>query len=242
MQRMTKKAATPGSSRKTPFAGFPPETLRFLRALKRNNNREWFLQNKAVFEEKVKAPMLSLVEELGGAIQGFAPELNTDPKRAIFRIYRDTRFSADKTPYKTQIAAHFSPRSPNKQGYAGLYFHISPEDVLIAGGIYMPGSEELREIRNYIADHADELRTILRNARYRKYYGELQGEKAKRAPRGFAPDHPEIDLLRFKHYIAWTEKPTALAETPELFPTILEGFILAMPLIRYLNVPLGLKA
>jgi uncharacterized protein (TIGR02453 family) len=241
MQPMMKKSTTIGSRRKVPFAGFPPETLRFLRALKRNNNREWFQENKTVFEEKVKAPMIQLVEALGGAIQGFAPELNTDPKRAIFRIYRDTRFSADKTPYKTQIAAHFSPRSPNKQGYAGLYFHLSPEEVLIAGGIYMPGPAELREIRNYIATHGGELRKILKNPRHKKYYGDLQGEKAKRAPRGFAPDHPELDLLRFKHYIAWTEKPVSVAETSELFPAILEGFIAAMPLVRYLNVPLGIK-
>jgi uncharacterized protein (TIGR02453 family) len=223
---------------KTPFAGFPPETLRFLGDLKRNNNREWFQQNREVFETGVKRPMVELVEALGEAIQGFAPELNTDPKRAIFRIYRDTRFSPDKTPYKTQIAAHFSRRSPQQRTFAGLYFHVSPEEVLVAGGLYMPGSEELLQIRNHIAAHGDELRRILRDRRLRKYYGGLQGDQAKRPPRGFQADHPHIDLIRYKQYVLWVEKPPSLARKPELFRTILQGFLAAMPLVRFLNTPL----
>lgn len=122
------------------FPGFPPEALRFLRQLKRNNNREWFRAHKEIFDLKVKVPMVEVVLALGGALQSFAPELITEPDRAIYRIYRDTRFSPDKTPYKTHIAAHFAPRGVAKHAGAGLYFHIEPSEALIAGGIYMPGS------------------------------------------------------------------------------------------------------
>ena len=224
-----------------PFAGFPPETVRFLRRLKRNNNREWFGQNKQVYEDKVKKPMLELIEALGGVLGGIAPELNTDPKRAMFRIYRDTRFSPDKTPYKTQVAAHFSPRTAEKRTYAGLYFHVAPEEVLVAGGVYMPGSPELREIHDYVAGHARELRVILRDGRLSEYYGGLQGEQAKRPPRGFSPDHPDIDLIRYKQYIVWAERPAAFAEKAQLFSWLVEGFVCALPLIRFLNTGLGLR-
>jgi len=223
-----------------PFGGFPPETLKFLRQLKRNNNREWFGQHKAEYENNVKRPMLSLVEDLGGVLQGIAPEMNTDPKRAMFRIYRDTRFSPDKTPYKTQVAAHFAPASPEKRTYASLYFHLEPGGVLIAAGVYMPGAAELREIRSYIAAHAKELRVILRGARLRRFYGGLQGEHAKRPPRGFLPSHPALDLLRYKQFVLWTEKPASVAESPELFRLLVEGFVAAIPLVRFLNKPLGI--
>jgi uncharacterized protein (TIGR02453 family) len=99
------------------FPGFPPETLEFLHQLARNNNRGWFQAHKVTYEEKVKTPMIGLVLALGGAMQSFAPEMIVDPKRAIFRIYRDTRFSRDKAPYKTQIAAIFGPRGiPKHRG------------------------------------------------------------------------------------------------------------------------------
>ena len=220
---------------KSPFPGFPPETLKFLKQLKRNNNRPWFQAHKAVYEEKVKRPMEELVLALGGPIQGFAPELVTEPKRAIFRIYRDTRFSSDKTPYKTHIAAHFSPRG--LEG-AGLYFQIDPEEVLIGGGIYMPGSAELRALRNHIAGHSGELRAILKRREIKKLFGGLQGDQLSRAPRGFPQDHPALDLLKRKSLIVWFTRPSSLAEGPRLFPLLLESFIAVMPLIRYLNRPL----
>ena len=120
------------------FDGFSPETLRFLRQLKGNNNREWFLAHKDIYEQKVKAPMTELVLDLGQAMKQVAPELVVDPKRAIYRIYRDLRFSADKSPYKTHVAAIFVPRGIPKKTEACLYFHIEPAQVLVAGGVYMP--------------------------------------------------------------------------------------------------------
>lgn len=220
---------------RSPFSGFPPEAPRFLRQLERNNNREWFRANKPVFDEKVRGPMEELVGHLGAALQGPAPELVTDPKRAIFRIYRDTRFSADKTPYKTHIAAHFSPSG----GGAGLYFHVDAKTLLVAGGIYMPSSDELRAIRRQIAaGGARELRAILKERKLRRLYGELQGDRLSRAPRDFPCDHPDLDLLRYKQFCLWFERPAKVACTPALFPLLMESFVAVMPLVRYLNRPL----
>ena len=135
---------------KSRFAGFPPETRKFLRNLKRNNRREWFQPRKETFDQVVKAPMTELVLALGEALRDVAPELNTDPKKAVYRIYRDTRFSKDKTPYKTWAAAVFSPRGFPKHAAAGAYFHIGPDEILAGGGIYAPGATELRTLRGHI--------------------------------------------------------------------------------------------
>ena len=167
------------------FTGFPSDALRFLRQLKRHNNRPWFLKHRETYEQEVKAPMVQLVLALGREIRKFAPEMAVDPSRAIYRIYRDTRFSHDKSPYKTQIAAVFSPREFPKHTAAGLYFHVSPNEVEIAGGIYMPGSAELLAIRRHISEQPEKLRAILEGKEFKRLFGGLWGEQLSRVPRGF---------------------------------------------------------
>ncbi len=221
------------------FSGFPPEALKFLRQLKRNNNREWFQDHKPDYEEKVKAPMVELVLALGGAMQSFAPEMVVDPRRAIYRINRDIRFSADKSPYKTHVAAIFVPRGLAKNGSACLYFHVSPEELIIAGGIYMPGSAELRAIRQHIAGHAEELRAILKNRRFKQMFGGLWGDQLSRPPKGFAADHSALDLLRYKQFLVSVTEPPGFAESPNLFPRLLSCFATMTPLVRFLNTPLS---
>lgn len=220
------------------FDGFPPETLRFLRQLKRNNHREWFLAHKEVYERKVKAPMTDLVLALGCALEPMAPELIVDPKRAIYRIYRDLRFSPDQRPYKTHIAAIFVPRGVPKKTGACLYFHIEPAEIVIAGGVYMPDSPTLRLLRRHIADHWRELEAITQRRDFRSLFGELQGESLMRPPAGYPADHPAVDLLRRKQlHVARTEPP-ALAEGPKLLPRLLTLFTAMLPLVRFLNQPL----
>ena len=220
------------------FGGFPHEALRFLRQLKRNNNREWFLSHKNVYELKVKAPMTELVLALGEAIQQSAPEFVVEPERAIYRIYRDIRFSADKRPYKTHIAAIFYPRGIPKKTGACLYFHIDPAEVLIAGGVYMPDPATLSALRQHIAANWEDLLAITNQRKFRKLFGTLQGERLVRPPSGFLADHPAIDVLRQKQfYVAQTE-PAEFAEGPKLFPLLLTLFSAMMPLVRFLNAPL----
>jgi len=221
------------------FRGFPKEALRFLRALKRNNNRDWFLAHKDIYEASVKAPMTELVTAVGGAILNFAPEMVVDPRRNIYRIHRDIRFSQDKSPYKTHVAALFWPRGLEKNACAALYFHLEPAEVLIAGGIYMPGPAEVRAIRNHIAANWEQSKSIISAPQFKKLFGGLEGEKLSRPPRGFPVDHPAIELLRYRQFLVSITSPPALAESPELFPRIVTAFAGMMPLIRFLNAPLG---
>ncbi len=219
---------------------FPPQALRFFRQLKRNNNRDWFLANKHVYEQKVKAPMSELIIALGRQMQPHAPEISFDPARAIFRIYRDTRFSADKTPYKTNIAAVF--RSRGRREGAGLYFSISPSEVEIAGGVYMPDPAVLLAIRHHIADHYRKFRSIVEAPEFRRLFGKLWGEQLTRTPKGFASDHPAADLLRYKNFLADAVRPAKLAESPKLLGELVKLFRGMMPLIRFLNEPLAAQS
>src|SRR5437764_588574 len=143
------------------FTGFPKESLTFLRSLKRHNNREWFQEHKTIYESAVKEPMGQLVEAIGVAFEEFAPEMLASPKSSIYRIYRDTRFSKDKTPYKTHMAAVFRRTGLDKHEGAGFYLHISPTELLVGGGVYMPLPEDLNAIRRHIAEKTEDFLTIV---------------------------------------------------------------------------------
>jgi len=223
------------------FAGFPPEALEFFRELRRNNNRDWFQPRKALFEEQVKLPMRRLVEALNGALEGFAPEYVTDPDKAVYRIYRDTRFSPDKTPYKDHIAASFHRRGTAGHGENGFYVAVSDKETAMGGGVYMPGPDELLAVRRHIAARHEELRKILKAAALRKLLGELQGDKLTRVPKGFAADDPAADLLRFKSYILYVTLPPELAVTPEFYGEIVKRFRAMTPLLEFLSQAKGHK-
>ncbi len=224
------------------FSGFSPEARKFLRQLARNNTREWFLAHKDVYETRVKEPMIELVTALGGAIQSFAPEMVADPRRNIYRIYRDTRFSPDKTPYKTIVSALFWPRGFEKHACASLYFHFGPSELLIAGGVYMPGLPELRMIRRHISEHCKEFRTIIGAKEFKRLFGSLRGDQLSRLPRDIPADHPAVDLLRYKQFLAWRTDSPELVESPKLFGRLLTAFAAMMPFVRFLNSPLSAKA
>ena len=180
--------------------------------------------HKHVYEEKVRGPMLALVAALDDAIGEFAPEMVTEPKKAVYRIYRDVRFSTDKSPYKTHIAAVFSPRGLEKHSGAGLYFHISVDEVLVGGGIYAPGPAELLALRGYLANHAKELDKILRQREFRRLFKEMTGEKLKRVPKGFPQDHPAADLLVYKQFLAGTLLPPDIVTAPDAVSGTGEAF------------------
>jgi uncharacterized protein (TIGR02453 family) len=222
------------------FPGFSPEALTFLRSLKRNNRREWFQPRKEIFETKVKAPMIQLVEAINAELLDFAPEHITDPKKAVYRIYRDTRFSADKTPYKTHVAAIFPHHGLEKQSSAGFYFHLTAKSVGIAAGSYMPGPDELRAVRAWLAENHEQFRTAAR--RPQKVLGKLEGSTVTRMPKGFAAGHPAEDLIRMKQWLYWVELDAKLATTPRLLPELVKRFRAAAPVIAMLNAPLQKSA
>lgn len=219
------------------FPGFPPEALDFFRGLARHNNRDWFQPRKPIFEEQVKRPMRELVEALNGALQGFAPEYITDPDKAIYRIYRDTRFSKDKTPYKDHIAASFHRRGTGPHKYGGYYVEVSQRNVGVGGGVYMPDPDVLLAIRRHIAENHAELRKILAAKPVRKLLGEMWGEQLARVPKGFCSTDPAADLLRFKSFILYTELPPDLATSRKLHGEVLQRFRVMKPFLDFLTAP-----
>ena len=179
---------------------FTPATLRFLRALKRNNRREWFNAHRDDYEAHVRQPMTAIVERLAVDLRTFAPELVASPKLSMYRIYRDTRFSDDKKPYKTHVAAVFPTRGLAKHEGAGVYFHVAPDEVWIGGGMYSPQPPQLQAVREHIAEHVKQLRAIVESQGFRRQVGQLEGERLKRVPRGFSKDHraaeyPEVPAV-----------------------------------------------
>lgn len=217
---------------------FTRKTLAFLRSLKRNNDREWFRARKDDYEAHVRVPMLAVIEQLAADFARFAPEMIAEPRVSLYRIYRDTRFSDDKTPLKTHAAAHFPSRRLPKGEGAGLYFEIAPAWVWIGGGFYMPSAEALRAIREQIAADPRRLPRILRASAFGKTFGQLQGERLTRVPRGYLSDHPAADQLRYKQFIAGREYPADFALSPGFYTELVRVFQAAIPLVRFLNGPL----
>jgi uncharacterized protein (TIGR02453 family) len=216
---------------------FPQAGLNFLKSLKRNNNREWFLKHKPDYEESVRGPMLQLIKALAEECARFAPEIHVSPK-SLFRIYRDTRFSKDKQPFKTHVAASFSVRGFDRHEGAGFYFHISPTDLFIGGGIYRPPSDELRCVRDHIAKNHEHLKKIVEARQFRKLFGTLSGEQSSRIPRGYPPEHPAEHYLRYKDLLAARQLTASDATKPDFLKTLVESFRTMHPLIRFLNEPI----
>jgi uncharacterized protein (TIGR02453 family) len=217
------------------FPGFPPQTLKFLRQLEKNNNREWFQEHKRDYEAHVKAPMHELVMALGEDLEKFADGFQTDPKKAIYRIYRDVRFSNDKRPYKTHVAASFFPKAIEKHAGAGYYFHISPKEIFVGGGVYMPGPKELYAIRKQLSKDAASYRKVTGSPAFKRLFGEVHGERLKRPPKGFSADDPALDLLLGKQFLASVQLPTTAAETSKLQAEISKRFAALHPWIDWLN-------
>jgi len=210
------------------------ETLDFLKKLSRNNSREWFNANRALYDEAywnitdVAMYLIDGISAFDETVRG------TNPKECIFRLMRDTRFAANKTPYKTNFGI-FMKNGGRKEPGAGYYLHIEPGNCMVSGGVYMPPSPQLTAIRAGIADDPDALRAILNNKAFKKEFGSLWGETVKTAPRGYAKDHPALDLIRYKHYIVDKEVDDAQVLTPGFPASCIKTFRLMKDFNQYLN-------
>ena len=175
-------------------------TLQFLRTLEKNNNREWFNENKTTYQE-AQQDVISFVEKLIEEMVVFDEEIGkADAKKSLFRIYRDTRFSKDKSPYKTNFGASLGMGKGSQK--AGYYLHIEPGKSFLAGGIYMPESSVLKEIRKEISAFGEEFLTIVEKDEFRNYFRGLSVEdKLKKVPQGFDKDDKMAEFLKLKHYI-----------------------------------------
>lgn len=176
-----------------------PKTLSFLKDLKKNNHRDWFLEHKALFDD-VKASLEGVIKDVLHSMGTYEPMvLDLEAKKTIFRIYRDTRFSHDKTPYKTNIGAYISPSKV--KNYAGYYIHIEPGASMLACGAYLPPTPWLQAIRQEIAYNTQEFTAIIESKDFKKHFKQLEGERLKTAPKGFEKDHPALELLKHKSFI-----------------------------------------
>lgn len=244
-ERMVSGEAAPGG-----FRAFRPDALKFLRRLARNNRRDWFERNRAVYELEVRDPMRALVEEIDVRLARIAPELTGDPKRSVFRIHRDVRFSADKSPYKTQAACQFYHHDAGRGAGqdaagagAGLYFQLADAECFVAGGMWMPARPALDRIREAIADSPSDLERILRAATFRRRFGRLDTESMlKRMPRGYAENHSAAELLRYRSFTATRMLKPSEVESARL-PALLErDFAALIPLVRWLNTAIGYRS
>lgn len=208
-------------------------TLDFLKKLRKNNRREWFAEHRAEYDAAL-ADFTQTCERLLGVLVKIDPRLKGTPVRdCLFRIYRDTRFASEKSPYKTNFGAYFVPGG-RKVARAGYYLHLEPGgQSMIAGGIYMPPGDVLQTLRAAIATEPGSLRKALQPLGER--FGGLMGEQLKTAPRGFAKDHPAVDLLRFKSLITWrnlTDEEVLAADLPQ---RLLVDCRMLKPLCDYVN-------
>lgn len=179
------------------------DTLRFLEDLKKNNNRDWFTKNKARYET-ARQDMELLVAQVIQAISKFDPQIkNLDPKKCIFRIYRDVRFSSDKSPYKTNFGAVFRPRIA--EHLSGYYFHLDPQEIFLSYGHYMLEPEQLKKIRRGIYNDFETFSEIINNKTFKKEIGDLYRDEdvLKRVPNGFDKDHPAAEYLKLKRFYVY---------------------------------------
>jgi uncharacterized protein (TIGR02453 family) len=228
------------TSKPTPAAlpYFRPEGLAFLRNLKRHNDRAWFTPRKAVFETELKEPMLAIIRKVSEAMENFAPAYVRPAEKCLFRIYRDTRFSADKKPYKTHVAAWWMQEGLKKTSGAGFYFHVDDKEVIIAAGAWMPEKDQLAAIRHWLLEHHAEFRRLLRTAAIRKVFGEFEGNALTRPPKGFPCEHPAMDLIRCRQWGLSTSLPASAALKTDFAAVLARHFRLAAPVVAALNAPI----
>lgn len=215
--------------------GLDNKTFKFLKDLKKNNDRDWFQANKNRHDE-AKQDFVSAIEKIINGIGKFDPQVaDLEAKKCVFRIYRDTRFSKDKTPYKTNFGAHMVAHNEKPHDRAGYYIHLEPGNSFLAGGAYMPPGPWMKAIREEIATNADGLRKILNSKSFKDNFGEMEGEKLKTSPRDYPKDHPEIELLKYKSFLAMHKLTDAQVLDDDFEKHALKVFKALKPFDDYLN-------
>ncbi len=222
---------------------FSKETFAFLRDLAANNDREWFNANRARYEASVLGPSVRFIMDFGRRLHRISPHFRADPRPvggSLFRIYRDTRFSKDKSPFKTHIGIQFRHERGRDVHAPGFYLHIEPGSVFAGLGLWHPDASALRAIRQFIVAHPERWSSAIGGAAFRKKL-ELAGETLGRPPRGFDPDHPLIDDLRRKDHIAVAKLTQRTATSDQLVHKFAETCRAGAPMVRFLCEALRLE-
>jgi uncharacterized protein (TIGR02453 family) len=232
----------PHTAKPAPTAAVPyfhPEALTFLRNLAKHNDRAWFQPRKPEFEALLREPMLTIVRRITDAMRDFAPNHVRPAEKSLFRIYRDTRFSSDKRPYKTHVAAWWSHQGLQRTSGAGYYFHVSPKEVIVAAGAYMPEKEQLAQIRHWLLDNHEAFRALLKKPAVRKAFSEFEGNALTRPPKGFPCDHPALDLIQCRQWGLAATLPPKVALEAKFADLVIRHFRLAAPIVDALNTPIA---
>lgn len=212
-------------------------TFKFLKDLKNNNNRDWFNDNKSKYIQ-AKEEFESFIDALIKNISKFDPSIgHHSGKDCVFRIYRDVRFSKDKSPYKTHLGAHVTSAAKRSEIHsrAGYYIHIGPGESMLAGGAYLPQGPWLKAIRQEIAYHPKDFKKILNSKSFKQYFGEMEGEQLKKAPRDYPADHPEIELLKYKSFLGSHKCKDSEVTSPDFLKHATKVFKALFPFDQFLN-------
>ncbi len=215
-----------------PFGGFSRDAIQFLADLAAHNERSWFQPRKGEYERLLKEPLQSLCAAMRDRFAAAGLPLRSDPGRSPFRIYRDVRFSADKTPYKTHVSASFP--WAGEGGGVGGYFHLQPGEIFAGGGMWHPDPAQLAAWRHMLDRDLGSVREVLEAPSFVALFGEPDGERLKRVPAGFAADHPAAELLKLKDVTFGRRLSDADVMSPALPDTLLETYTAAVPLLELL--------
>ena len=225
------------------YATFTPATVKFLAELRDNNNRDWFNENKTRYEEEVLDVALRFIQSMQDPLADFAPHFSAIPKRmggSLMRVYRDTRFSKNKTPYKTNVGIQFRHEQARDVHAPGYYLHIDPDQVFLGAGMWRPAADALRGIRERIAVKPAEWQRARDDQGFQRHFL-LGGESLTRPPRGFDKEHPQIDDIKRKDFIAVKNLALGDATSPRFQQKVETAFKAATPYMQFLckavNVP-----
>lgn len=217
---------------------FTAKTFAFLRELAKNNDRDWFKSNQAKFEEHVRGPALEFIEDFGAPLNRVSKSFVADPRKvggSLFRIQRDIRFSKDKSPYKTHVGIHFRHEATRKDVHApGFYLHLEPQGCFAALGLWHPATPNANAIREAITADPGRWKRAVHGKRFVEVYGALEGESLKRPPRGFDPEHPLLEDLKRKDFIASTRLTQKQVTSDDFQSTYLATLKAGVPFMRFL--------
>ncbi len=223
-------------------AHFGPELFEFLSDLRRNNRREWFLANKGRYEVEVRDPMLRFIGDFAGPLRKISRHFVADAKPSggsLFRLHRDTRFSRDKSPYKTNVAAHFRHEAARDAHAPGFYLHLEPDQVFLAAGLWHPDGDALAQVRQAIVDKPALWRRALSGQAFRARCS-LSGDGLVRPPKGYDPTHPLIDDIKRKDFVAVTRFTEKQACARDFLDQCAEAYRVQSPLVAFVTGALGL--
>jgi uncharacterized protein (TIGR02453 family) len=204
---------------------FNASFLNFLNELSKNNNSAWFNENRKTYEKEVKKPFSAFVDEMISRIRKYEPEVNIKSSDAIMRINNDIRFSKDKTPYKTHLAANISVYGKKDKSYPGFYFQLSAENIMIYGGLYMLDNTRLQNVRNFIAKDLNTFSKLYNDKSFKELYGNLQGEQHKRIPKEFQSVAEKEPLIANKQFYYSASLTARIITTDELADKLMAYYL-----------------